>query len=145
MTGPPPGAAAATGDPRRAAGRFAAGVAGVRPFGGGHINETFLVGTPTGDLVVQRLNLAVFPDPDAVTGNVIAVHDHLRGAFMPEPVPTGDGHWLLRDGSGVWRGWGRGPGAGGRSGPTPTVGPGGGRPLRGVPPPVARPRPPARA
>jgi N-acetylhexosamine 1-kinase len=129
MTGPPPGAgaAAAAEDARRAAGRFAAGVAGVRPFGGGHINETFLVGTPTGDLVVQRLNLAVFPDPDAVTGNIIAVHDHLRGAFMPEPVPTGDGHWLLRDGSGVWRAWRRVPGAVAVSVPTPTVVRGAGR------------------
>src|SRR5438309_1290125 len=120
MTGPPP-AAAATEDARRAAARFAAGLTAVRPFGGGHINETFLVGTPTGDLVVQRLNLAIFPDPDAVTGNIIAVHDHLRGAFMPEPVPTGDGHWLLRDASGVWRAWRRVPGAVPVSLPTPTV------------------------
>src|SRR5438128_1410523 len=73
---------------RRAAGRFAAGVGGVRPFGGGHINETFLVGTPAGDLVLQRINRSVFPDPEAVTANIVAVHDHLGGACMPRPLPT---------------------------------------------------------
>src|SRR2546423_15288416 len=104
----------AIGDARRAAGRFAAGlgvgvgIGAVRPFGGGHINETLLAGTATGDLVVQRLNLSVFSDPEAVTDNIVAVHRHLRGACMPEPVPTVDGRWLLRDGSGAWRAWRRG-------------------------------------
>jgi len=39
------------------------------------------------------------------------VHGHLRGAAMPEPVPTRDGPWLRRDGSGVWRAWRRVTGA----------------------------------
>jgi Ser/Thr protein kinase RdoA (MazF antagonist) len=98
-------------DARRAAGRFAVGVEAVRSFGGGHINETFLAATAAGDLVVQRLNLSVFPDPVAVTANIVAVHRHLAGACMPEPVPALDGGWLLRDGSGVWRAWRRVPGA----------------------------------
>ena len=101
----------AADDARRAAERFALGVAAVRPFGGGHINETFLAATANGDLVVQRLNLSVFPDPAAVTANIVAVHRHLGGACMPEPVPTLDGGWLLRDGSGVWRAWRRVAGA----------------------------------
>ncbi|HYT40238.1 MAG TPA: phosphotransferase, partial [Acidimicrobiia bacterium] len=112
-------------DARRAAGRFVAGVGvgvgALRPFGGGHINETFLAGTATGDLVVQRLNLSVFPDPEAVTDNIVAVHRHLRGACMPEPVPTVDGRWLLRDGSGAWRAWRRVPGAAPLSRSTPTA------------------------
>jgi Ser/Thr protein kinase RdoA (MazF antagonist) len=117
----PPGNNGAGDDARRAAVRFAAGVTAVRPFGGGHINETFLTGTAAGDLVLQRLNLDVFPDPDAVTANIVAVHAHLGGTGMPEPVPTLDGGWLLRDGTGVWRAWRRVPGAtpAGRS--TPTV------------------------
>jgi N-acetylhexosamine 1-kinase len=98
-------------DAWRAANRFAAGVEAVRPFGGGHINETFLVAGPTGELVLQRLNLAVFPDPDGLTANVLAVHRHVGGAGMPEPVPTLNGEWLLRDGSGAWRAWRRVPGA----------------------------------
>ena len=106
---------------RRAAEWFAAGVGAVRPFGGGHINETFLVATAIGELVVQRLNPAVFPDPDGLTANIVAVHRHLRGACMPEPVPTRDGRWLLRDGSGAWRAWRRVPGAAPVAASTPTA------------------------
>src|SRR5581483_8575583 len=94
---------------RRAARRFAPEVSAVRPFGGGHIHETFLAATSIGELVLQRLNLAVFPDPDRVTANIIAVHRHLGGALMPRPVPTPDGQWLVRAGSGVWRAWRRVP------------------------------------
>jgi len=94
-------------DARRAAGRFATGVSAVRPFGGGHINETFLVATAGGELVLQRLNLAVFPDPDGLTANIAAVHRHLGGRLMPEPVPAADGRWLVRDGAGAWRAWRR--------------------------------------
>ena len=55
-----------TADARRAAERFGVGVSGVRPFGRGHINDTYLALTAIGELVVQRLNQDVFPDPEAV-------------------------------------------------------------------------------
>ena len=97
---------------RRVADRFArAAVTGVRPFGGGHINDTFLVATAAGDLVVQRVNTTVFPNPEAVTANILAVHGHVRGQLMPEPVDTADGQWLVSEGSGAWRAWRRAPGA----------------------------------
>jgi Ser/Thr protein kinase RdoA (MazF antagonist) len=70
---------------------------------------------------VQRINVAVFADPEAVTGNIVAVHRHLRGAALPEPVPTGDGRWLRHDGSGVWRAWRRVPGAAPVATSTPPV------------------------
>src|SRR5947209_10612837 len=113
----------AADDAGRAAERFAAGAGAgaVRPFGGGHINETFLVAASGGDLVLQRLNLAVFPDPDGLTANILAVHRHLGGNVMPEPVPTVDGDWLLRDGSGVWRAWRRVPEAAPASVSTPSI------------------------
>ena len=98
-------------DAWRAAERFAAGVEAVRPFGGGHINETFLVAGGAGELVLQRLNPAVFPDPDGLTANILAVYRHVGGNLMPEPVPTVDGRWLLQDGSGLWRAWRRVAGA----------------------------------
>jgi Ser/Thr protein kinase RdoA (MazF antagonist) len=90
---------------------FVGSVTAVRPFGSGHINETFLVETTAGEYVLQRLNTAVFPDPEAVTANIRAVHRHLRGALMPEPVAASDGQWLGWDQSGPWRAWRRAPGA----------------------------------
>ena len=99
---------------RRIAERFTGPLTGISPFGTGHINSTFLVTTPAGDYVVQRINTAVFGDPEAVTDNILAVHRHLQGALLPEPVPAADGtrDWLVRDGSGgAWRAWRRVPGA----------------------------------
>ena len=84
--------------------QFAGPVTGIRPFGAGHINDTYLAETPAGEYVVQRVNTAVFPDPGAVTANILTVHRHVGGAFMPEPVPTATGgQWLLSDGAGAWR------------------------------------------
>lgn len=95
----------------RVAERFAGPVAAVRPFGRGHINDTFLAETASGDLVLQRVNAAVFPDPDAVMANIIAVHGHVQGRLMPEPVATPDGKWLVFEGPRSWRAWRRSPGA----------------------------------
>ncbi|HET9773109.1 MAG TPA: aminoglycoside phosphotransferase family protein [Acidimicrobiia bacterium] len=103
----------------RMAARFAGPVTAVRPFGGGHINETFLAGTPAGDVVVQRINTAVFPDPGAVTANILAVHRHLGGELVPEPVATSAGEWLVQDGTGWWRAWNRVP----ADGPAPAASP----------------------
>jgi Ser/Thr protein kinase RdoA (MazF antagonist) len=99
------------------AARFAGPVTAVRPFGGGHINETFLAETAAGDLVVQRVNTAVLPDPGGVTGNILAVHRHLGGSLVPEPVATSAGEWLVREGSDWWRAWKRVPGATGMNSP----------------------------
>ena len=106
---------------RRMARQFTERVTAIHRFGQGHINETFLVETPTGDHVVQRVNTTVFPDPDAVTANILTVHRHLRGALMPEPVATPGGEWLVRDGSGWWRAWRRVQGAAPAGAPSPTT------------------------
>jgi Ser/Thr protein kinase RdoA (MazF antagonist) len=79
----------------------------------GHINDTYLVRTGHGDgYVLQRINLAVFPDPDAISSNIEVVHRHLRGALLPDPVSAPDGAWLLRNGDEVWRASRQVPGAG---------------------------------
>ena len=94
----------------------------MEPFGGGHINETYRVTAPAGDLVLQRINRAVFPDPDAVTANIVALHRHLRDAgLLPEPVPTLDGRWLLDGDPAPWRAWRRVPGAAPPAAPTVPV------------------------
>jgi len=95
----------------RIAQAFIGPVTAVLPFGAGHINETFLVESTAGEYVLQRLNTTVFPDPAAVTANILMVHRHLQGMFMPEPVASANGEWLVWDGMDPWRAWRRTPGA----------------------------------
>jgi Ser/Thr protein kinase RdoA (MazF antagonist) len=66
---------------------------------GGHIHRTWVA---DGRWIVQRCNTAVFPDLDAVMGNMAAL---CRTSF-PEllPVAADDGSWLWRDpAGGCWR------------------------------------------
>lgn len=110
---PLPDARREADDPRRVAEQFAGPViTSLRPFGAGHINDTWLAETPGGAYVVQRVNTAVFTDPAAVTANILTVYRHVAGELLPEPVPTVDdeGQWMVSDGSGTWRAWRRVPG-----------------------------------
>jgi Ser/Thr protein kinase RdoA (MazF antagonist) len=92
---------------RAVAERFVDDVMSVSPFGGGHINETVLVRTATDDYVLQRINQAVFADADAVMANILTVHRHLHGRFVPEPVAARAGGWLVYEGGQPWRAWRR--------------------------------------
>ena len=50
-----------------------------KPFGGGHINDTYLLSREDGTkFVLQRINKNVFPDPPAVMDNIQRVTHHLR-------------------------------------------------------------------
>lgn len=63
------------------------GLAGQTPIDSGHINDTFLVRTDAGaSFVLQRINHAVFKDPEGVVANKVLVSDHLRAklAHLPE-------------------------------------------------------------
>lgn len=46
------------------------------PYGNGHINDTYI----SGDYIIQRINTAVFKDPDQLMSNIIKVTEHLRNA-----------------------------------------------------------------
>jgi Ser/Thr protein kinase RdoA (MazF antagonist) len=92
------------GAARAVAQRFGWGESDVVALTDGHINDSYLVRTGEGDgYVLQRLNLDVFPDPDAMCSNILAVHRHLGGTLVPDPVLGPDGTWLFRDGEEVWR------------------------------------------
>lgn len=52
---------------------FGSSVRSATPFGGGHINDTFLVETGNGAFVLQRLNKYVFPRPDWIMENISRV------------------------------------------------------------------------
>lgn len=77
------------------------------PFGNGHINRTLRVRCTGGEYLVQRIAPEVFPDPDAVMGNLERVLDHLAGkpsSHRLTLVPTRSGARWRRDAEGaVWR------------------------------------------
>lgn len=49
----------------------------IKPFGNGHINTTFGVGEPP-RYILQKINTAVFTDPEGLMENITAVTAHLR-------------------------------------------------------------------
>lgn len=91
--------------------RLAGAVRRIRPYGAGLIHHTFLVEAEGGRrAVLQRLNTAVFPDPDAVMANLRGVLDHLadradeaRPLVFPRLIPTREGGDWLDDAGGPWR------------------------------------------
>jgi Ser/Thr protein kinase RdoA (MazF antagonist) len=99
--------------------QLAGAVREIARFGSGHIHDTYAVRcvSPAGAVryVLQRLNAAVFPDPELVVANVVRVSDHVRTrlARRPPDAPprraldwcsAGDGRFFHRDADGgVWR------------------------------------------
>ena len=79
-------------------------------FGGGHINDTYLVVDDTArSYILQKINKKVFQDPLCVMRNIMAVTSHLTLSAesprnMLELVPArGGGFWIV-DGDGeYWR------------------------------------------
>lgn len=62
----------------------------VKPFGEGHINETYAVYMPGADgtdvplYVLQRININVFKNPDQVMDNIFGVTEYLRNVIREE-------------------------------------------------------------
>lgn len=91
----------------------------VKPFGSGHINETYAVYMPgeTGDelsYVLQRVNSNVFRDPEGVMENIFGVTEYLRNVIRKEGgdpdretlsyIKTKNGCKYFEDGEGEpWR------------------------------------------
>ena len=71
------------------------------PYGNGHINNTYLVGTSP-RFILQRINTDIFRDPDGVMENILAVTSFLRAKIVAaggDPmretltvIPTTDNH-----------------------------------------------------
>jgi len=93
-------------------------IAGVEPCGQGIIHDTFLVmlNSGTGRFILQRINMQVFADPEALMHNLRLVCDHIQkktglagsriGAEwqMLEIMPARDGRDFFIDADGVfWR------------------------------------------
>lgn len=102
---------------RSLAGAFASGriVGDPKPFGGGHINDTFLCREENGaQYVLQRINQNVFPQPEHVMDNILRVTAYLRERITErggDPVRetlnmlrSREGSYTVLDGRGdYWR------------------------------------------
>jgi Ser/Thr protein kinase RdoA (MazF antagonist) len=90
-------------------------VQAVNPLGNGNINTTYLVeGEAMEPFVLQRLNTNVFPQPELVMGNLLAISRHVEGRLrreaaaeprweLPRVLPsTGGTPWLV-EGEAFWR------------------------------------------
>lgn len=90
----------------------------IKPFGNGHINDTYvaLCSTSEGDVryILQRLNSRVFPNPIQLMDNMVAVTEFLRKKILADGgdpdreclclVRTLDGkNYYVDDNSDVWR------------------------------------------
>ena len=87
--------------------------AAVERYGGGHINETYLVIAPTAKYILQKLNTDVFKKPEDVMENLEKIsrfmHDRVaaRGGDVDREliniIPTKDGSSFVRNTDGFWR------------------------------------------
>lgn len=88
----------------------------VRPFGNGHINDSYFVGTEGGapDYILQKINHNIFQDVDMLQANIIAVTDHIRKKLVGRGesdverkvlrfIPAKDGKYYWTDGGSYWR------------------------------------------
>lgn len=87
----------------------------ISPFGEGNVNDTYLVTLASGEqLLLQRVNPAVFPDPLLVIRNMLLVTDHVRRTildvrqqeqtFRPVILYPGRSGYAFRDKDGsAWR------------------------------------------
>lgn len=88
----------------------------VEPFGGGHINDTFLARNDKGEAkyILQRINHHIFKDVDMLQNNIHIVTSHIRKklAALSETeidrkvltfIPTKDGKLYYFDGESCWR------------------------------------------
>lgn len=85
----------------------------VRPYGDGHINDTYLVETDDKKYILQRINDSIFCDVDTLMSNIVKVLAHAKKNIATEGgdpdretmtlIPTTDGKPYLRADGGCWR------------------------------------------
>jgi len=90
-------------------------IAAIVPLGEGNINDTYTVTLRSGERrILQRINPAVFPDPEAVMHNMRMILDHInrdehkkslseQGITLPILYPGKTGLWYKEQDGSVWR------------------------------------------
>lgn len=88
-----------------------------RPLGNGLINDTFMILTDAAGCpgyVLQKINTAIFSDPEILQNNLLRITDHIRSVLKRQgvedidnktltPVRTKDGNLYLETEREVWR------------------------------------------
>lgn len=79
-----------------------------RPLGRGLINQTWRISDSRGVFVLQKINEKVFPDPEAIAGNLHLIGKYLQqyqpGYYFPGPVLSVSGEEMVYlEGSGYYR------------------------------------------
>lgn len=93
------------------ASQFCHAVTEISPLGNGLINDTYLVATPSTPFVLQRINRAVFPEPEQIMSNLARLNQHIAQKTdasvklqIPEILTTADNESFYRDKNGdCWR------------------------------------------
>ncbi len=83
----------------------------IYPFGNGLINDTYQIETHTNRFIMQRLNPAVFPQPEKLMNNLAILHRHIRAKpaasvklKIPETISTRSQQpYYIDEGSQCWR------------------------------------------
>lgn len=57
--------------------QYSKSIASIDPLGNGFINDTYLVTTDTKPFVLQKINKLVFPQPEQVMANLMALNQHI--------------------------------------------------------------------
>jgi len=90
--------------PLRVAQHYSGSVIDVMPLGNGHINDTYFVNTESRSFVLQRINKNVFPNPEQITLNLMALNKHASEADVcdislkiPELLLTENGRNFFQD------------------------------------------------
>ena len=84
-------------------------ITAVAPYGTGLINATFLVTAADSGYILQRINDAVFAEPERIMANLALLDAHLgtrdsSGIRIPALIPARDGKpFVLAEDRGVWR------------------------------------------
>ena len=91
-------------------------VTDVKPFGNGHINDTFLAmtGKNKPEYILQRINHHIFQDVALLQNNIHIVTSHIRNKLIASGetdidrkvltfLPASDGNYYYFDGNSYWR------------------------------------------
>jgi len=91
--------------------QFSNPIVSIEPIGNGFINDTYLVVTEKTPFVLQKINQHVFPNPEQITTNLMALNQHISQVNdkrvtlkIPQIVPTENGNNFFCDNHGeYWR------------------------------------------